>query len=142
MPRAMGLDVGTLTIGVAISDELGLAAHRVCTVSRKGVRADCEVLAKLITERQVDRLVVGMPYELDGTEERSAKLARQVGEALSARTGLKVNYVDERFTSVDAERRLIAQGMSRAKRKEVIDQEAAAIILQGWLDHGVSVEEA
>lgn len=142
MPRAMGLDVGTLTIGVAVSDEMGFAAHRVCTVARKGVRHDCEVLAKLIAERDVDRIVVGMPYELDGTEERSARLARQVGQALAERTGVKVSYVDERFTSVDAERRLIAQGMSRARRKELIDQEAAAIILQGWLDHGVQVEEA
>ncbi|MCB9662769.1 MAG: Holliday junction resolvase RuvX [Alphaproteobacteria bacterium] len=142
MPRAMGLDVGTKTIGVAISDELRMLAHPTCTVARSGVRKDTEVLLRLVREREVDHVVVGLPLELDGREERPARLARQIGEALGEAAGLPVAYVDERFSSVQAERRLLAAGLSRQRRKQVIDQEAAVILLQGWLDHGADVEEA
>lgn len=134
MKQAIGLDVGTKTIGVAVSDGLGMLAHPVTTIARKGVRQDVEQLVALLAVRDVGQIVVGLPYELDGSEERSAKLARQVGDAFGAATGLPVAYVDERFTSVDAERQLIAAGMSRAKRKAVIDQQAAVIILQSWMD--------
>lgn len=132
----MGLDVGTLTIGVAISDGIGLLAHPVTTVARAGVKKDCEQLVRLVHERDVGVLIVGMPFELDGREERSARLARQIGEGMAARTGLVVHYVDERFTSVEAERRLIEAGRSRGQRKLTIDQAAAAVILQSWLDDG------
>lgn len=138
MPRAIGLDVGTKTIGVAVSDELGMLAHPVCTVSRKGVRKDCDALERVVSERDVNAIVVGLPVELDGTEARSARLARQIGEELAERTGFPLHWVDERFTSVQAERRLLAVGMKRNKRKAVIDQEAAVIILQSWLDHGAA----
>ncbi|HMV67031.1 MAG TPA: Holliday junction resolvase RuvX [Myxococcota bacterium] len=141
MRIAIGLDVGTKTIGVAVSDALGLLAHPVCTVSRQGVRKDCDALARIVAERGVGVIIVGLPLELDGREERSARLARQVGDALGDRTGLAVCYVDERYSSVDAERRLIAAGVSRARRKEIIDQAAAVGILQGWLDSdGARVE--
>jgi putative Holliday junction resolvase len=133
---AIGLDVGTLTIGVAASDGIGMLAHPWTTLARQGVRKDCDALIALFAEREVGRIVVGMPYELDGSEARSARLARQIGEALATRTGLEVSYVDERFTSVEAERRLIEAGRSRAKRKLTIDQAAAAVILQSWLDDG------
>jgi putative Holliday junction resolvase len=138
MQVALGLDVGTKTIGVAVSDGLGMLAHPVCTVSRQGVRKDCEALARIVQERGAGVLIVGMPFELDGSEERSARLARQVGEELADRTGLPVHYVDERYSSVDAERRLIAAGVSRGRRKEIIDQAAAVGILQGWLDEQAS----
>ncbi len=77
-------------------------------------------------------VVVGLPLELDGTEERSARLARQIGEALAA-SGLSVDYIDERYTSVDAERHLLRADVSRKRRKEVIDQVAAVLILETWL---------
>lgn len=141
MGRAIGLDVGTKTIGVAVSDDLGLAAHPVCTVRRQGVRKDCDALATLMREREVDQIVVGLPYELDGSEARSARLARQVGEALGELTERPVAWIDERFSSVEAERALIAQGVSRARRKDVIDQAAAVLILQSWLDHGAALDE-
>ena len=130
---ALGLDVGTKTIGVARTDGLGMLAHPVCTVARKGVRQDVDRLMPLIEAHGILTLVVGLPYELDGTEERSAKLARQIGDALAERSGLPVRYVDERYSSVEAERRLIEAGVSRAKRKQVIDQMAAVIILESWL---------
>ncbi len=141
MPRAMGLDVGTKTIGVAVSDELGIAPHPVCTVARESVRKDTDRLVALGVERGVDVWVVGLPLELDGTEERSARLARQIGKAVRASTGQRVVYVDERFTSVQAERDLIGQGVSRRRRKQVIDQAAAMRILQSWLEHGVAIVE-
>ena len=136
----MGLDVGTKTIGVALSDPLAMFAQPERTLSRKGVKADVAVLDALATERDVVHIVVGLPFELDGSEARSARLARQIGEALRE-LGWSVSYVDERYTSVQAERSLIAMGARRDKRKQVIDQAAAGIILQSWLDHGDQLAE-
>lgn len=138
MGRTLALDVGTKTIGIAISDPLGMMAHPLRTLSRKGVRQDTAVLVELVREREVERVVVGLPLELDGTEARSARLARQIGEALAEAAGVPVVYVDERYSSVEAERRLIDAGVSRARRKEVIDQMAAVIVLEDWLRSGVS----
>lgn len=135
MGRVLGLDVGTKTIGIAMSDPLRMLASPVRTLSRRSVREDTEQLAKLVADQAIEALVVGLPYELDGSEERSARLARQIGNALAARTGLPVHFVDERYSSVDAERQLIEAGMSRARRKQVIDQAAAVLILQSYLDH-------
>ena len=134
MARYMGLDVGTKTIGVAVSDGLEMLAHPVCTLTRRGVRKDVEMLSPLLTEHDVHSLIVGLPLELDGTEKRSARLARQIGAEARAKTGLRVMYVDERFTSVDAERQLIEVNMRREQRKAVIDQQAAVLILQSFLD--------
>ncbi len=136
MGRTAGLDVGTKTIGVAISDPSGRLAQPVCTLGRKGLKQDIPRLVALLAERGAERVVVGMPLELDGSERRSARLARQVGEAVAEATGLPLIYIDERFTSVEAERRLIEAGVSRARRKAVIDQQAAMGILQSYLDHG------
>ncbi len=135
MGRVMGLDVGTKTIGVAISDPVRILASPIQTLSRRSVRADAAVLQGLVEERGVDAIVVGLPFELDGSEARSARLARQVGDALGALTQLPVHYVDERYTSVEAERQLIAARVSRDRRKQIIDQAAAVLILQSFLDH-------
>jgi putative Holliday junction resolvase len=135
MGRTLGLDVGTKTIGIACSDVGGRLASPVRTLARRSVVHDVEALAALVAERGVERLVVGLPYELDGSEARSARLARQVGDALALRTGLPLVFVDERYSSVDATRQLIEAGLSRQRRKQVIDQQAAVIILQSWLDH-------
>ncbi len=131
--KVIALDVGTKTIGVAATDPLGMFAQPVCTVSRKGVKKDVAVLQTIFAEQDVGAVVVGMPYELDGTEERSARLARQIGEAVEEATGLSVHYVDERYSSVEAERRLIEAGVKRKKRREIIDQAAAVVILESWL---------
>jgi putative Holliday junction resolvase len=131
--KTIALDVGTKTIGVAVTDALGLLAHPVCTVARKGVQRDVTRLEAVFADHEPVAVVVGLPYELDGTEARSAKLARQIGTEVGERTGLPVHYVDERYSSVEAERRLIEAGMSRKKRKEVIDQAAAVVILESWL---------
>lgn len=134
MGRIVSLDVGTKTIGVATTDPLGLFARPVTTVARAGVRKDVGVLEALFEELEgVERVVVGLPLELDGTEERPARLARQIGDAVAEKTGLPVDYMDERFSSVEAERRLLEIDLSRKKRKQVIDQAAAIIILESWM---------
>ncbi len=132
MARIAALDVGTKTIGVAATDPMGWFPQPIRTVSRQGVRKDTEVLLKELGALGTLEVVVGLPYELDGKEERSARLARQIGESLREQ-GCTIHYVDERFTSVDAERRLIAQGVSREKRKTIIDQVAAMLILETFL---------
>lgn len=133
MGRILALDVGTKTIGVAVTDTLQMMAHPVCTLGRKGVRADTQRIVELVREKAAERVVVGLPLELDGTEDRPARLARQIGEAVGEATGLPISYVDERFTSVEAERRLIQADVSRSRRKQVIDQAAAVVILESWL---------
>ncbi len=137
MGRVIGLDVGTKTIGVAVSDPLRMFAQPVETVGRKGLKTDLPKLQALVVRHEVDAIVVGLPLELDGSESRSARLARQVGDGLGELTGLPVHYVDERFSSVEAERALVQQDVSRKRRKQIIDQAAAVLILQGYLDHGV-----
>jgi putative Holliday junction resolvase len=134
--RAIGLDVGTKTIGIAVSDPMGWFAQPVKTLGRRGVAKDVAAMAPICREKGVKTIVVGLPLELDGSETRSARLARQIGDAMGAALGLPVVYIDERYTSVEAERSLIEANLSRARRKEVIDQAAAALILQSWLDHG------
>jgi len=136
LARIIALDVGTKTIGVAMSDELKMLASPCFTVARKGVRQDVAKLVDYMADFDIERIVVGLPLELDGTEERSARLARQVGEALAEATSLPMTYIDERFTSVEAERQLIAAGKRRKKRKQVIDQQAAVLILRSYLEHG------
>lgn len=136
MGRVIALDVGTKTIGIALSDELRMFPQPLVTLSRKGVRKDTAAIVAIVDEKSVDHVVVGLPLELDGTELRPARLARQVGEAVGEATGLPVTYIDERFSSVEAERMLVAQQLSRKRRKEVIDQAAAMVILRSFLDHG------
>ncbi|MCB9743428.1 MAG: Holliday junction resolvase RuvX [Alphaproteobacteria bacterium] len=134
--RAIALDVGTKTIGIAVSDPLGLFAQPHSTLARQGVKKDCARLQALCEELEVAVLVVGLPLELDDTESRPARLARQIGEHLGELVGLTPIYVDERYSSVEAERYLLEMDLSRAKRKQVIDQAAAVVILQSWLEHG------
>jgi putative Holliday junction resolvase len=130
----VGLDVGTTTIGLARADERSRMAFPLSTLSRKGVRNDVQRLIEQLRRDRVLAWVVGLPIQLDGQEGRSARLARQVGEALAATTSLPVHYQDERYSSVEAELRLMSAGLDGRQRRERIDQAAAAIILQDWLD--------
>lgn len=131
--RILALDVGTKTIGMAMSDPLGSFAQPLATLSRKGVKKDVDRLMEYVSTHNISTVVVGLPLELDGSEERSARLARQIGDAVSERIGKDVYYVDERFSSVEAERRLLEMDVSRSRRKELIDQVAAMIILERHL---------
>lgn len=133
--RVLGLDVGSKTIGVAVTDELGLCAHAVTTLMRRGTVRDVEQVMALVRELGATRAVVGLPYEPDGTEGRRAARVRVFHDALAA-AGLAVELWDESFTTVEAEEVLLEANLSRKKRKKVIDRLAAQMILQGWLEHG------
>lgn len=134
--RALGLDVGSKTIGVAVSDELGFAAHPETVIARAGTRADVVTLVALAAKHEVSAVVIGIPYELSGREGPRAKRVRVLLDALRAALppAIAIHEEDERFSTVTAERVLLEADLSRARRKQVIDKQAAAVILQGWLD--------
>ncbi len=134
--RCLGLDVGTKTIGVALSDALGLCAHPLVVLPRAGTVADLRAVEALVDENEVVAIIVGLPLELSGKEGHRARRVRVLITALSEHFAerVRVHEWDERFSTAAVERVLIDADMSRAKRKKVIDKQAAAYILQGWLD--------
>jgi len=134
--RALGLDVGSKTIGMAVSDEAGIAAHPHGVLSRRGTAADVAAVIAKLAAVACDAVVVGIPYELSGQEGPRAKRVRVFIDALRAAlpAGVELHERDERFSTAEAERVLLAADLSREKRRAVIDQQAAALILQGWLD--------
>lgn len=129
----LGLDVGSRTVGVAVTDELGMCAHSLKTLARKGTAADVAQIERLATEYATRRLVVGMPYDLEGNEGPRAARVRVLCDALSA-AGFTVELQDERYSTVEAEARLLEADLSRARRKQVIDAMAAQVILSAWLE--------
>ena len=132
--RAFGLDVGTRTVGVALSDPLGITAQTLTTLRRTGLRSDLAALRRLAEAHEVTRAVVGLPLNMDGTEGASAARSRSFGEALAKALDVPVEYWDERLSTVAANRALSESDLSPERRKAVVDQVAAALILQGWLD--------
>lgn len=135
--RALGIDFGERRIGVAMSDPTGtLASPHDTLTRRKGKRMPLAALARIARKHEVEQLVVGLPLDLAGEENEWCREVREAGDALAERLGLPVAYVDERMTSVRAERSIRSSGLPRSKREEKgrIDAAAAAVILQGWLD--------
>lgn len=134
--RILGLDVGSKTIGVALTDEVGIAAHPFCVIERKGTDSDVSRIQTLVAEHDIQQIVIGMPFELSGRVGHRAKRVQEFANALRARLGdaVKLHEQDERFTTAEAERVLLDADLSRQRRKQVIDQQAAALILQAWLD--------
>ena len=132
--RIMGLDVGDKTIGVAVSDLMGLTAQGVKTIKRVGKKKDIEALKEIIKERQVNKIVSGLPKNMNGTLGPQGEKVIKFCELLEEETGIKIEYWDERLSTVAAERTLIQGNVRREKRKKVIDMLAAVIILQGYLD--------
>ncbi len=133
MIRILGLDPGERRVGVALSDPTGTIASPHSVIDRRSVKLTDAVRA-LCEEHGVARIVVGLPTGLSGAEGPSAKAARTVGDMVAEATGLPVEYQDERFTSVTAEAALLEGGVRRAKRRDVRDKVAAAVILQAYLD--------
>jgi putative Holliday junction resolvase len=131
--RVLGLDVGSKTIGVAVSDELGMAAHGVTTLARRGTVKDVVQVQDLVRRYAAEKVVVGIPYEIDGTMGRRAERVKVFYDALAA-AGLSLDECDERFSTVEANDVLLQANVSRQKRKDVIDMMAAQVILQRWLD--------
>ncbi len=132
--RIMGLDVGSKTIGVAVSDPLGYTAQGLTTVRRASLQADLDSLARLIREYEVDTLLVGLPLNMNGSAGPAVAAAKALGEALAEQSGLPLIYRDERLSTVAAQRVLLEGDLSRSKRKKVIDKMAAVFVLQGYLD--------
>ncbi|HEY4243756.1 MAG TPA: Holliday junction resolvase RuvX [Kofleriaceae bacterium] len=133
--RALGLDVGSKTIGVALTDEAEIAAHPLLVIAREGQARDASTVAALVAKHGVTDVVIGMPFELTGKIGPRAKRVQVFIAALRAAIpSVTLHEQDERFTTAEAQRVLIDADLSRQKRKAVIDQQAAALILQGWLD--------
>ncbi|MHA3976534.1 Holliday junction resolvase RuvX [Halovulum sp. GXIMD14794] len=130
----MGLDLGTKTIGVAVSDGRLSVASPLQTVKRKKFGADADALQALIEGRQIGGLVLGLPRNMDGTEGPRAQSTRAFARNFTARHPIPVMLWDERLSTVAAERALLEADASRRRRAEVIDHVAAAVILQGFLD--------
>lgn len=138
--RALALDVGSKTIGLAVSDPQGVIATAWEVLARQGHQADAAAVARRVADREIEQVVVGMPLELSGREGRRARLVRQfvahLEPVLAALPGdtIALSMWDERFSTSAAERTLLEADVSRARRKEKIDALAAQFILQGWLD--------
>lgn len=135
--RIMGLDYGSKTVGVAMSDPLGITAQAVETIWRKDenkLRKTCARIEELISEYEVEWIVLGLPKHMNNDLGERAQKALAFGEMVKRRTGLEVVMWDERLTTVEAERTLIENNVRRENRKQYIDKIAAVFILQGYLD--------
>lgn len=133
--RILGLDFGTKTIGVAVSDETGLIGQGIGTIKRTNLQQDLRELQKKIEQYHVEKIVIGLPKNMDGSLGNSAQLVFDFIEKLKKTFSIQVDTWDERLSTVEAERVLLDADMSRNKRKKVIDKVAATIILQGYLDY-------
>lgn len=132
----MALDYGERRIGVAVSDPLRMIASPLTTLQRRaGKRPPWAEIAQLVQDQEVDEAVVGLPLDLSGDETEWTREVRQFGDDLARRAGLPVHFVDERMTSVAAERAVRGMGLKRSEReqKERVDAAAAALILAAWL---------
>ena len=130
----MALDVGSRTIGLAVTDPLGFTAQGLLTIRRKNKRTDLAALAEVIAQYNVTELVVGLPLRMSGAEGRQSEKSREFADVLIKHFGLPVHLWDERLTSVEANRLLRETEMSIRKRAAVVDQLAAVLILQNWME--------
>jgi putative Holliday junction resolvase len=132
--RILALDVGEATIGVAVSDELGWTAQSVTTIRRQGRAKDFRALQALIDEYRPEKLLIGLPKNIDGSMGAHCQKIIEYADELSRRFNIPVVTWDERFSTIGAERYLLESDLSSRKRKKVIDKMAAAFILQGYLN--------
>lgn len=135
MKRVLGLDFGDRRIGVAVSDEMGWTAQGVGYINRASLKKDLEEIQKIMTEYgNVDTIVVGMPFNMDGSEGERVVSTRKFMVELEQKFQMPIVEVDERWSSLEAEKLLVEADMSRKKRKGKVDQIAAALILQTYLE--------
>lgn len=138
--KCISLDVGDKTIGVAVSDGLLLTAQGLMTIERVGIRKDADKVLQLAKEHQADTIVIGLPRNLNGSDSVQTEKVREFRTMLENKIkstgikGMRLEWQDERFTTKIAENVLIQADVSRKKRKDVIDKQAAVIILQSFLD--------
>ncbi|MBD6619029.1 Holliday junction resolvase RuvX [Komarekiella sp. 'clone 1'] len=131
---ALGLDVGSKRVGVAGCDRTGLIATGITTIERTSFERDVEQMRQIVNEREVQVLVIGLPYSMDGSLGFQARHVQKFANRLAKALKLPVEYVDERLTSYQAEQMLIAENRSPSRHKGLIDRKAASLILQQWLD--------
>lgn len=132
--RYLGIDVGRATLGLALADDVLRTATPLHTIRRSTEEADLAALEAVLRDYEVERVVVGLPLHMNGAEGSSARLARGFAERIGARLGVRVELHDERLSTFEAEQRLRDRGVTGRDRREIVDAEAAAVILQGWLD--------
>lgn len=132
--RVLGIDPGSKRVGLSLSDESGLVAQPLRTLQRAGKEALLKDLCAVIAETESTTVVLGLPLQLSGEEGHAARRARALGSALREAAGVEVVLWDERLTSVVAERSLTEAGVRGARRREVVDQAAATLLLQSYLD--------
>jgi len=130
----MSLDLGSKTIGVALSDELTITAQVLTSIHRTTLAKDLEAILRLVADHQAEELVIGLPINMDGSRGGAVDKVETFVEHLSTRLTIRIIPWDERLSTVAAERILLEGDLSRAKRRKVIDRLSAAIILQGYLD--------
>jgi putative Holliday junction resolvase len=140
--RLLGVDYGTVRIGLAVSDPERRIASPLATYTRRGREPDARYFRELVKEEEVAAAVVGLPVHLSGHEGQKAAEARQFGKWLTETTGVPVTFFDERFTSVEAEGFLLEAGLTNKRRKQRRDRVAAQILLQAYLEAGCPPEQA
>ena len=131
---ALGLDVGSKRVGVAGCDGLGMMATGLTTIARSSFERDIAQLKSLVEEREVEVLVVGLPYTMDGSVGFQAKQVQKYAQRVALALNLPLEYVDERLTSFQAEQLMLSENISPSQNKALIDRKAAALILQQWLE--------
>lgn len=138
--RIMAIDVGDKTIGVALTDPLGLIAQGHSTIQRTGIRKDCGKIMDIAKETDCHIIVIGLPINLDGSDSVQTQKVREFKNMLenkmksSSMSKIRTVFQDERFTTLQADKVLRESSMKRKKRKEVVDKQAAILILQGYMD--------
>ena len=132
--RILGLDIGSKTIGVAVSDPLGWTAQGVTTIKRDCYTKDVEAVMKICKEYGVETIVAGMPKNMNGTIGPSGEMVKNLCEQIEKSFDGKIEFWDGRLTTVAAHRAMLEADLSRAKRKKIVDKIAATYILQGYLD--------
>jgi len=132
--RIMGLDIGSHTIGVAISDELGITAQGLKTITRKSKEEDFEEISNIISQFEIGKIVVGLPRNMNGSLGKQAEMVFQWIKNLKEKIHLPMVTWDERLSTVEASRVLLEADVSRKKRKKAIDKLAAVIILQAYMN--------
>ena len=132
--RTLGVDLGRVRIGLALADDVLRTARPLAVVRRRAQAADLAAIAEAARPYEVERVVLGLPLNMDGSEGPAARHARAFAPKLSAALGVPVELFDERLSTFEAETRLRDRGFSAKDRRSRVDAEAAAVILQGWLD--------
>ena len=132
--RILGLDIGSKTIGVAVSDPLGWTAQGVTTIKRDCYTKDVEAVMKICKEYGVETIVAGMPKNMNGTIGPSGEIAMAFGKLLEEEFQIEIKFWDERLTIVAAHKAMLEADLSRNKRKKIVDKVASTYILQGYLD--------